>query len=370
MLYPLIPRMIHSKKIAIFLGLLLADLIPQLGFCVDWDRLDLVVNKSPTRVTTLQDIRDHLSLLTSPANIQDQGDRIVIAGGFIVMDQTAIRSYRSVADFNADQEEHRILLNPDHLESALADRAGGQPLSGIRIALDIIPSHKFYDNLPFGDLSYLQFVDTLQTQIQQDLANQGAAVSLMRSKNQTNLTTGVDALNAALPLPPHILLSTQFNNDHQDGMVTFCGGFLSQNDFNRDTQRARFIHAALTKKHICSAQLGACISQACHEPGNLGVQLLAPSYGNFTFEGNADPIPTTVPLVPAQLEHEGNFYVGISTRNLAHNGVYAGAVVIPFPDMQWVQKQVTPDPQAWIHRYVQALGTAVNTYVAAHPNYF
>ena len=61
MLYPLIPRMIHSKKIAIFLGLLLADLIPQLGFCVDWDRLDLVVNKSPTRVTTLQDIRDHLS---------------------------------------------------------------------------------------------------------------------------------------------------------------------------------------------------------------------------------------------------------------------------------------------------------------------
>jgi hypothetical protein len=71
------------------------------------------------------------------------------------------------------------------------------------------------------------------------------------------------------------------------------------------------------------------------------------------------PVSLTI-LSDAELETSEGYFNGIATRNLIHNGFFAQAAVVPFPDMQWVRNEVKIGYESeWIASYARTLTDAV-----------
>jgi hypothetical protein len=329
---------------------LLAIATPRLVFCTIWEQVERSLAQSNSLLGHDQ-VLEHISLLAAPENIIEKGESVVIAGGYIVVGPDSIKSFKNPGD---EASEFEFFFNKDFIATDIPPR---QDLNGIRIALDAVPSCSYFDEILIGSYSYPKFVAELQTTLATFLAEAGGEISLLRPKNNIN----ADALNEN---PPHLVISPQFNADQQNAMLTFCGGNILAPELRHEKMRARFIQAALTGKHISSAALGACITGHCQE--KLKVEAL--SWPKASFEGNVRPLSCSVRIddVNQLVQHKGN-YNGIGTRNLVHNGIFAQAVVVPFPDMKWVKEQVVEGEESeWIKTYAATLSEAVVDYVKRH----
>ncbi len=333
---------------------LLAIATPRLVFCTIWEQVERSLAQSNSLLGHDQ-VLEHISLLAAPENIIAKGDSMVIADGYIVVGPDSIKSFKNPGD---EASEFEFFFNKDFIATDIPPR---EDLNGIRIAVDVVPWCGYFDNLLIGSYSYQTFVGELADTLATILAEAGAEISFLRPKNNIN----ADALNQN---PPHLVISPQFNADQQNAMLTFCGGNILPSELRHEKMRARFIQAALTGKHINSASLGACITGHCQE--KLKVEAL--SWPKASFEGNVRPLSCSVRIEDLdQLpQHQGN-YNGIGTRNLVHNGIFAEAVVVPFPDMKWVKEQVVEgEESAWIKTYVATLSEAVVDYVKRHSGKF
>ncbi len=356
---------ITIKKLLVYLGFALPLVAPTVGFCGIWELAQDAITQNKSHRTYHQ-VLSHLSLLTSDENIiadPAHKDTLMIAGGYIVVTPDAIRSFKNPEDhMKGVAPEFEFVFETTQLgpfEETKTSSEIRRGLENIRISLDIIPSHSYFKDA-IGSWSYEKFVVELQTALRESLSRVGAEVSILRPKVQLNADT-LDEMNKN---PAHIVISTQFNNSQQECMVTFCGGNILKAGFNSDTQRARFIEAALTGKHIYSAGLGACIAKHCQT--KLNVQPLG--WEHASFEGNACAVPASAVLGPVGelQESKGNFN-GIAMRNLIHNGLFAKAVVIPFPDMKWICSEIEAGHEfEWIAKYSQTITEAVLDYVSNH----
>jgi hypothetical protein len=359
--------LVSLKKSFIFMTVASVLMTPSQGFCNIWNLTQDTISSNKTKITYEQ-VREHLRLLTADENIvshPQQEDTLVIAGGYITLNPTSIRSFKNLEDYNTQDSvpEFEYSFEPSSSTPDTVATVSRKDLRGIRIAVDVIPTHPYFKD-PIGDWSYEKFVAELQDHLGKSLSAEGAEISVLRPKIQLSAET-VDEINQN---PPHIVISTQFNNDNQDCMVTFCGGNTLKSDFANERQRARFIQAALTGKHVQSAGLGACITKHCQDKFN--VKPLA--WQNASFEGNARPVPASPALCStAQLDQNGGNLNGIAMRNLIHNGCFAKAVVVPFPDMKWVREQVKPAHESeWIAHYTKAITDAVLDYAGKTPAVF
>ncbi|CAM6054202.1 unnamed protein product [Sphagnum tenellum] len=365
------------KKSLAYLGLTLALSAPTLGFCGIWELTHDAISRSRIK-TTYPQVVSHLHFLAADETIVADADHegtVVVAGGHIVISPEAIRSYKNPGDHTkGGAPEFEYLFEPsqpmdsnnkalphslEHLAS-IEKEVSRNGLEGIRISLDILPTHAFFKD-PIGAWSYEQFVGELQIALGESLSSVGADVSTLRPR--IHLTGAViDEMNKN---PPEIVISTQFNNDKQDCMVTFCGGNILKSEFALERQRARFIHAVSTGKHLYSVGLGASIAKHCQN--KMNVQPL--TWERASFEGKARPVPVTGTLsLDAELEEYEGHFNGIAMRNLIHNGLFAKAVVVPFPDMKWVCSQVEAGHEAeWIVKYARIITEGVLDYVGKHP---
>lgn len=165
-----------------------------------------------------------------------------------------------------------------------------------------------------------------------------------------------DKLNEA---PPHIVVSLRFNNRQQDCMTTLCGGNILPDELDEEEMRASFIVSAVTGKHVHSANLGAWITKCCEL--TLGVK---PLNWQDSIEDNAKPVVTAaLDNYLFELETNDGFYNGVVMSNPVLNGIFAQSVVIPFPDMQWVQAQCVNGVDNWIERYTASVTEAIVRHV-------
>ena len=355
--------MSHSiRKPLIHLGLLLTLITPTLGFCGIWDLTRNAVEQSKTRATYSHVVKN-LRLLSPDEAISTDGDTRVLAGGYIVINPDGIRTFKTPGDREPEFEFKFDRAESVESKTELKDE-GLQRLQDVRIALDVIPTHDFF-KAPIGSWTYEKFVVSLQASLENNLGSHGAKISILRP--QVAKLTGelFDDINKN---PPHIVISPQFNNDKQDCMVTFCGGNITGSELKGERQRARFVEAVLTGKHLYSAELGVCIARHCMN--ELGAELL--DWRKASFEGNARPIAASEGICSdARFDGTGGNLIGVAMRNLIHNGLFAKAVVVPFPDMQWILKQVKPGHEAeWISKYSNAITAAVLEYASEHPTLF
>lgn len=335
-----------------------------------WDLTSRAVAQNKFKVT-YQHVESHLEFLTPSDNIvrlEDRDGTILVGEGYIVINRSGVRSYK-----NPEDHAQGIAPEFEFRFEELADEAHGyvpvkaalprKGLEGIRIAIDILATHANFGD-PIGTWKYDSFIAELQAVLGTKLREVGAEVSQLRPSIQITADT-VDGLNAN---PPHIVISPQFNNDKQDCMLTFCGGNILKKEMAAERQRARFVEAALTGKHVFSAGLAACMTQHCQE--KLKVEPLA--WQKASFEGNARPLPISMAVrAAAKLPEDQGHFNGIAARNLLQNGLFAKAVVVPFPDMHWVRGQVAEGHEAeWIAQYAGVLVDAVLDYVSKHSKTF
>lgn len=319
-----------------------------------WDQLRNSVNNK-SRLLNYQEIRQHMNLLMPPKATLVMGNgNIVLGGGFIVITKESIKSFKN----NNDEDPEFEYKFSEHVPQGTSN-ATRKDLQGIRIMLDVASVNQYFSNTTIGEMSYEDFVEQLRKTLASALSEKGADISYLRPDTALN-AANLDAINDN---PPHIVMSPQFNADNQDDMVTFCGGNIGVQELKHETNRARLVEALLTGKHINSVRLGACVTEQCKE--EFGVQPL--SWKKASFEGNARPISAEIFADDINLETEQEHFNGIMTRNLAHNRIFAQAVVIPFPDMQWVRNQIkSGNEMSWIERYAQTLSNAVMRYVSEH----
>jgi hypothetical protein len=351
-----------SKRFFISAATAAALAFPTLGLCDIWTQTQKVISTSHIKMG-FEQVRTHLPLLTEPGNIvaaSDKKDTWIIAGGYIVVDPGSIRSYKNPTDFKEGAApEFEYSFQQASLPRSFELR---KDLKGVRITLDIIPQHPYFKDLTIGEWNYDKFVFEIQNALAKSLDDDGAIISFLRPK--------IDQINAGIvneinENPPHIVISPQFNNDQQDCMVTFCGGNISAKELAVDRQRARFIESAVTGKALNSANLGACIAKHCQE--KLKVQPL--DWKKASFEGNAYAVAedTAIPGAAHLQKSEGKLN-GIAMRNLVHNGIFAQAVAVPFPDMKWIRDQVQPKHELeWINQYTQAIKEGVLDYLSKTP---
>jgi hypothetical protein len=359
------------RRFLIFPLLFFGMAVPNNGFCNIWKLTQDAIDRNHTTVS-FEQVLNHLRLLTRDENIipLDEPDTWVIAGGYVVLSRHSIRTFKSPGDFATmgmvpefefvfdRQKSHEL---DEH--SIASARRSREDLEGIRIALDIVPTHEFFKDA-IGDWSYEKFVSELQNALARSLGTLRAEVSLLRPSIELSATT-VEEINRNAP---QIVISTQFNNDNQDGMVTFCGGNLLKEEFASERQRARFVEAVLTNKHLYSAGLGACITQHCQD--KLGARALP--WERSSFEENARPVPVSDEVrLDARLDESGGNFNGIAMRNLIQNGIFAKAVVVPFPDMAWVRTQIESGHEMiWIESYAGTIADAVLDYTIKHSSLF
>jgi hypothetical protein len=319
-----------------------------------------LVENSIKRHPTYKEVVDQLPDLIDSKDIQVDGRNRIIAGGYIVITQHSIASYKDPADFKKSMKpEYEVIFGLDAEEKP---KSYVEMLKGVRIALDVIPTHQYFKMV--GELSYETFIVKLQNEFKRALKDAGAHVQILRPEEPKLTTDLFDKINQK---PPHIVLSPQFNNDHQDCMTIFCGGNISAKELESPRVRARFVQAALTQKCSHSIDLGVRIVKCCQD--KLGVSLLPWDQGSF--EGNAAPVSASYGQ-SVKLETKRDFCSGVLTRNLFLNDAYAHCVVTPFPDMQWVAKQVAKDgnPEKWIKDYVAAVTQGIIDYVKENPSMF
>ncbi len=335
------------KKLCLFticLGLSLP------AFSTIWERVTSALEQSP-RILDYQEIKQHLALLIDPSNIAEEEDDIIsIAGGYFTLSPTELKSFKHPGD---EIPEYVYQWGP---------RSSSQKpvLPGLVVEIDVVKNSNYFNAIKIGNYSYLEFVEALRDGLARQLRERDTAAVLTRNERPKD--------TSAVSPCPHILISPQFNNDKQDCMTTFCGGNFMKKELASEVMRARFIHSALTGKAASSVGLGACITRHCQE--KLGVGAL--DWRQASFEGNVRPIASECLIHEINdLEESAGFVNGIGVRNLWHNGYFAEAVVIPFPDMQWVLKQIAKSSaDAWIEEYTAVLADAVIEYAKNHESDF
>jgi hypothetical protein len=369
-------------------GFLLLGL-PTPGYCDIWDivksRLHPIqsdtdrtsgMQKWPLatyeQVVTALPLIAPLTSIAKRAPLFGRSEMYVLADGTITVSPHAIRVFDEV-ETPANYTRRKILF--EHFFSTSSGLSSTDsplkehPLQEITVAIDVLETHPLFDALVFGSLTYKDFVLSLRARLSEKLSAQGARPSFLRPENPITTDT-TDMLNSHPSKTPKFVVALQFNNDKQDCMTTFCAGNILQNEsISSPRQKARMVHALLTGKAIQSARMAACLTHSCQN--NLHVQPL--EWEQSSFRGNTTAIAMTHPFgrssildtypTPTQRE-KSPYYDGFTTRNLLHNGIFAEAVVVPFPDMQWVCKQVKqhmktmPADEAvanWIEEYTEAL---------------
>lgn len=344
---------------SVVVGLALFLLMPMVGICADkggiWGLMRGTIDE--TMPPTYEEVRQQLPLLVDKKDIDDQGDAIVIAGGYIVLTKKGLSSYANKDDYKAQAKpEYSFNFATDPWQRTNYSKS--VTLKGIRIMLDIIPTHQYFES-GVGTWTYKYFVGELQRALAQSLEAADATISYLRPERESKPEI-YDNINKN---PPHIFISTQFNNDKQDGMTTFCSGNILAKELVHERQRARFMHAAYTGKCLHSVRLGACVSMCCKE--NLNVSML--DWKKASFEGTTRAVSASTLLEYTTLDKDDQNYSGVATRNLAQNNIFCKYVIIPFPDMQWVQKQVANGrEQEWIDSYAAAIQKALVRFVNQH----
>jgi hypothetical protein len=339
------------------------------AYCGDiWEITNTAIENSKIKSSYPQ-VRSYLHLLTY-APITEKLGNLIIADGYIVINKESIRSYNNTSDFfenKAPEYEYNFSkTSEEHKAEPRKDRAP------ITIALDIIPEHQDFTDPIFLDLGYKEFVLRVQAELKLSLTKfMGAQILLLRPQNLSKIEpASIDRINSR---PPEIVISTQFNNEKQDCMVTFCAGNILEKELKDLRQRARFVQSLVTGKHFFSASLGALITKKCQE--KLGVRPLNWQQALFKNDnapkGNAAQVKVSEEISPgAQLEQDQGFFNGIATRNLWLGGIHAKAVVIPFPDMKWVRSKMKETEGKWIKNYVDAISEAVLEFVTNNPALF
>lgn len=303
-------------------------------------------------------IKAFMPLLTSPNNYTITDDRIEIAGGLIVITKQYIRSYSRT---NTMEFEYRLPDGPENEGPTMEENN----LNGIRIDLDYGPTHRYFtDAQKIDGLSYHQLTNELREKLAEKLRESGAFVSFLRPD--------VKVLDAAKlnEDPNHIVFSFGYNADDHKCMTTFCAGnsLLSEltDAVRGERERARVVEAAVTGKHWNSADLGACITSSCIS--EMGVDALNPS--RSTFEGNALGVPLSALDNRRDLPDDGERVYGLATRNLLHNGIWANAVVMAFPDLAWVRAECAKEGghEAFIESYTTAIHNGIMLHVNQYRN--
>lgn len=321
------------------------------GFANIWEQTRNSI-QSKKSFLSYESVVQYMDLLMTPEGItQDENDVIVIGNGHIMLSPESIKSFKNIGDVDPEFEYKFAEHVPQNNE-----RTKREDLEGIRIALDVVKVNQYFTNTLVGQMPYEQFVEVLQQSLARHLQAAGAEITFLRPK----IALSAKVMDSMNDYPPHIVMSPQFNNDNQDDMVTFCAGNILPEELKSETNRARFIEAALTGKHISSVLLGACITKHCQD--ELGVGTL--SWKKASFEGNARPINGKKFLGAINLDIKEKNFNGIMTRNLLHNRIFAQAVVNPFPDMHWIRKQIVSGQELdWIEKYTNMLSDAVIDYV-------
>lgn len=312
-----------------------------------WEDVKNNVDNSFVRATFFE-IKEYISLLAEKKSVKQEGDALII-GEHIRITEARIQSFRDKKFTDLEFE----------MDLPLYENGGGTmetgSLDGIRIQLDYLETHRYFNDVMIGGLSYKQFGKQLRDTLARHLRDVEIEVTFLRPENVLDASS----INKN---PPHVVISLQYNNNKQDCMTTFCDGNVLIKEFENENMRARFVEAALTRKNWNSADLGACVTTCCCE--DLGVAPLSPK--DATFEGNAQPVSTDAYLDRGLEVTEGS-YNGVATRNMAVNGIFAHAVIIPFPDMKWVRQEADAHGvDIFIEKYAASIKRAVLMHTGAY----
>jgi hypothetical protein len=323
------------------------------AFCDIWALAKNAIHQTKSKVS-YKNTLSHLRLLTRDENIEIDDENpttVVIGGGHIILSKDSIRSFKEPEDFkNNVTPEFEFFFKSNDSESTESEEksetASSKP-EKLRIYLDINPNYSLYPEA-VGDWTHERFLNTLQSNLSESFQSADASVLILRPAIRL-CEENWDAINEN---PPHLVISNQFNKDNQFNMVIFSAGNILKHEFKSVRQRARFIHSALTGKHVQSALLASKIMERYQS--ELGVAPLA-SDQSF-FEGSAEPI-----------EKIGNQTIaGVASRNLAMNGIFSQSSIILFPDIRWVRSQVKAgSEEEWIKLYTKTIVNSVIDYITS-----